>query len=153
MGTISYGVCHDCKQYIDLDKFGPWGELPSPADDLNDFKANPWLFRTLRLHAFIHTHNGHRIRVCADSDDDAYLLDDFEEQYPWPSEEFLDINKKRTRSKKLITCINNFIDYIQFRLQHTKRIEWALHRSQMARITLEKKIMDLTIGESIRTIC
>lgn len=143
MGTVYYGVCHDCKQYIDLDKFCSWGVLPLPDDDMDDFKTDDWIFRTLRLHAFIYAHNGHRIKICSETDDSFYRYD-FKEQFPWPAEEFLVINKKETRFKKLIAHLNNFFDYFQFRLQHTKRIEQALYRSQLDRITLEKKIRDLT---------
>lgn len=143
MGTIYYGVCHDCKQYVDLDKFDSWGMPPVQGDDYSDEKNDDWIFRALRLHAFIFMHNGHKIGIYTDTDDNFYR-DDFKEQWPWPSEDFLSINKKKSRFKKLITCLNNSFDYIQFRLQHTKRIEQALYQSQLARITLEKKIRDLT---------
>ena len=89
MGTIYYGVCHDCKKFIDLGKFSDWRSYED-ADhatiektSLEDYKTDHWICRTLRLHIFLYQHNGHRIGVYTEHDFD--VQDDYTEQFPWPS--------------------------------------------------------------------
>ena len=87
MGTIYYGICHDCKQYVNLDKFYSWRSYQdadhSSIDNTNleEFKTNGWISKALRLHIFLHAHNGHRIGVYTEHD---CLHEDMQEQFPWP---------------------------------------------------------------------
>jgi len=91
MGIVYYGVCHDCKKSVYLDKFY-WGAAAvscgrdgenvrdgylawfSPEDPpYHDFR--PWL-----LLAFIGRHGGHRIEFLIE--DSYYDLDDYTEEWP-----------------------------------------------------------------------
>lgn len=93
MGTCYYGVCHDCKEYIDLDKFYSWsaykGENSDYADldkeDLNEYKNNYFIYRSLRLHFFMAKHPGHRIEVMTEHNDIFYEGSGYKQVYPWPS--------------------------------------------------------------------
>ena len=71
MGTCYYGVCHDCRQFVDLDKFYGWAPWRDWADldkeDLDKFKGG-WIYRSMRLHFFLHLHNGHRVGVYTEHD-------------------------------------------------------------------------------------
>jgi len=97
MGTCYYAVCHECKKYIDLDKFYGWatynGADPCTIDkvDLADYKKDGWIYRALRLHIFLYAHNGHKLGVYSEheaenvSSEHESERDKLEEQYPWPS--------------------------------------------------------------------
>lgn len=87
MGTYYYGVCHDCGRYIDLDKFYGWAAYKN-ADhctiektELDDYKTNGWIYRALRLHIFLYTHNGHKVGVYDEHNIDICEL---KESFPWP---------------------------------------------------------------------
>jgi len=90
MGDCYYGICHDCKRYIDLDKFYAWrtykGADHSTIDNtkLEDYKNDSWIYRALRLHIFLSSHNGHRVGVYPEHDIDEDELKESKEQYPWP---------------------------------------------------------------------
>lgn len=88
MGTCYRGICHDCKQYVDLDKFYGWSAYQD-ADhatiektELEKYKNDGWIYRAMRLHIFINTHQGHRVGVYSEHEMD---LDGLKEQYHWPT--------------------------------------------------------------------
>ena len=90
MSTLYYGVCQDRKIFIDLDKFYAWATYREQADhstiqltDLNDYKEDGWIYRALRLHIFIESHNGHRLGVYTEHEFDCHD-NSFSEQYKWP---------------------------------------------------------------------
>jgi len=74
MGVWYKALCHDCREYIDLDKIPIWpgynedcaalsfdemlntGELAVSASEM-------FVFSSVRLHYFIYKHNGHRLSV------------------------------------------------------------------------------------------
>jgi hypothetical protein len=88
MGTLYYGVCHDCKRYIELDKFYGWRSYfdadhsSVEVTDLDEYKTNSWIYSALRLHIFLNAHNGHRVGVYTEHQFDK--IDEFVEQFPWP---------------------------------------------------------------------
>ena len=95
MGTCYYGVCHDCKEYIDLDKFYGWNPghrsiADIDKEDLAEWFSGSWVYRSMRLHYFIGLHNGHRIAVVdehswegwADKHPDHIAV--WKEIAPWP---------------------------------------------------------------------
>ena len=91
MGTCYCCICHDCKKFIDLDKFYSWAALANADhsnldnEDLEDYKTDGWIYRALRLQLFIHSHNGHKIEVCTEHYFDGLNdHDGYSEQYPWP---------------------------------------------------------------------
>ena len=87
MGTCYLGICHDCKQFIDLDKFYGWNAYQGADNstiektELEDYKTDGWIYRAMRLHIFLYTHNGHRVGVYSEHETDR---DGLQEQYPWP---------------------------------------------------------------------
>lgn len=88
MGTCYFGICHDCKQFIDLDKFYGWNAYQG-ADHatiektkLKDYKTDGWIYRAMRLHIFLYSHNGHRLGVYSGHETNLEVL---QEQYPWPA--------------------------------------------------------------------
>lgn len=89
MGTIYYGVCDDCRQYIDLDKFYSWAP-PTYAsiwtEDLSTYDEY-FVVRALRLNYFIKEHNGHRVSVRTEHEVEFFSEDHpmYEQVYPWPS--------------------------------------------------------------------
>ena len=95
MGTCYCCICHDCKKFIDLDKFYSWAALANADhsnldnEDLEDYKTDMWIYKALRLQLFIHTHNGHRIEVGSEHhfdgfDNETGYHPGYIEQYPWP---------------------------------------------------------------------
>ena len=104
MGTIYYCLCHDCRNYIDLDKFysfaaykddewGSKGYADIDKEDLESYGPH-FVYRTLRLQYFIYKHTDHRIGVHTEHDVeqfDWYTQDGdkpgckWKEQFPWPS--------------------------------------------------------------------
>lgn len=93
MGTCYYGICQDCKRWINLDKFWSWSACQN-ADhasiektDLEEYKENGWIYRALRLHIFLATHNGHRIGVYSEHEEESESRgnEEWREQYPWPT--------------------------------------------------------------------
>ena len=93
MGTIYYGVCHDCKQYIDLDKFYSWSAYPADDHDyadidqetLQEYHNDGFIYRSLRLHFFMTRHRGHRIGVYTEHEIfDRLIEEEYEQVYPWP---------------------------------------------------------------------
>jgi hypothetical protein len=91
MGTLYYGVCKDCKRYIELDKFYSWSaysdadHLTIDSTDLEEYKTDRWLYRALRLHIFLKAHNGHRVGVYTEHEFDVVDEKEFVEQFPWPA--------------------------------------------------------------------
>lgn len=84
MGTLLYGVCHDCREFIDLGKFYSWFRYASSdydynsieRENLHDYFKEGWVYRTLRLHVFIAHHKGHRLGVYSE-----YELEALEGEY------------------------------------------------------------------------
>ena len=94
MGTTTYCLCHDCKNYIDLDKFysfascAPGGYADIDKEDLSEF-GKGFIYRSLRLQYFIRTHTDHRIGVHTEHDVEQFGWYDsgdggWIEQFPWP---------------------------------------------------------------------
>lgn len=88
MSLLFYGVCLDCKEHIDLDKFYSWsaycGEDSGYADidkeDLSNY-GEFFVYRSLRLHLFMEKHQGHRIGVYTNNEIE---IGDTKEVFPWP---------------------------------------------------------------------
>ncbi len=121
MGICYYCVCHDCKEYIDLDKFYSWsaysdddsGYADIDKEDFDDYKNDGFIYRSLRLHYFIAKHPGHRIEVLTENH---FETDNLKEVYPWPSlgiEGYDEIDFTDPKSGRIVikTSIGNiFID-------------------------------------------
>lgn len=107
MGVLYYGVCLDCKQYIDLDKFYSFAGIQDPSvwdeqriEFIKDNAYSPvenFIFRSLRLQYFMKEHTGHRIgvydeyRFTGAPDPLDYTFDSeldeskYQEVHPWPT--------------------------------------------------------------------
>lgn len=89
MGTCFAGLCHDCKEAVDLDKFYSFCPISSLADleaeDLAEYNES-FIYRSLRLHLFMEAHKGHRLGVYRDSES-AYeeASETYTSTFPWPS--------------------------------------------------------------------
>lgn len=87
MGLCYDGVCHDCKERIDLDKFYSFSSWRIDAyadiekENLDEYKNDGFIYRSLRLHFFMEQHPGHRIQVLTENND---THDKYKEVYPWP---------------------------------------------------------------------
>lgn len=88
MGTTYYGYCDDCKTKIDLDKFYSWSAYSDDREvadiekeNLDDFRNDGWIYRSLRLHWFMQKHDSHRQGVCTEHD---LVRDGYAEQGKWP---------------------------------------------------------------------
>lgn len=89
MGTCFAGLCHDCKESIDLDKFYSFCAISCLADlegeDLADYDES-FVYRSLRLHLFMESHKGHRLGVYRDSDPEyEEASETYKDTFPWPS--------------------------------------------------------------------
>jgi hypothetical protein len=88
MGICYYGVCLDCKEYIDLDKFYSFSPWKSHADidkeNFDEYKTDSYIYRSLRLQWFISQHDGHRLSVGTEHELDIFG-NDYKEVFPWPS--------------------------------------------------------------------
>lgn len=61
MGTVYYAVCHDCKKYRDLDKFGVANRIIRSREEALD-SCNMWGnkdFHSVLLATFMMEHTGH----------------------------------------------------------------------------------------------
>ena len=100
MGTIYYCLCHDCKAYVDLDKFysfscyeadvfGVRSHADIDKERLEEFGAG-FVYRSLRLQYFMRTHTDHRLGVHTEHDVEKFdWYDDeddikWKEEIPWP---------------------------------------------------------------------
>lgn len=92
MAYSFYGVCHDCKEYVDLYKFWQW---PATGDhtyatmqtcateELEPYKDDWFIRNSVILHLFLHEHEGHRIGVYYEGETFGGAFDDcdFNEDY------------------------------------------------------------------------
>ena len=87
MGVIYYGMCLDCKQYVDLGKFysragyaGTYNQLKEELEkDLNEYKNDDFIYPSLKLHFFIQEHQGHRLGIYDENDFDDMNYPDSED--------------------------------------------------------------------------
>lgn len=95
MGVCYYGICHGCKQYIDLDKFYSFASCEGAVEaianldkeDLAFYQQENFTYRSLRLFTFMHLHKGHCVEVQNEHDFfelREYEYDKWKEVYPWP---------------------------------------------------------------------
>ena len=97
MGVIYYGLCHDCKNYIDLDKFYSFAVIDDASnadlckENLDEYGDNKgFIFRSLRLQSFIKAHRDHRIGVHTEHTVEEFWYDrddakdEWKEQMKWP---------------------------------------------------------------------
>jgi hypothetical protein len=89
MGTTYYGICHDCREFIDLDKFYGWNVVGAgreyadiDKEDLSRFNAG-WVYRSLRLHFFLARHDGHRLSVRTEHAFEGWLAITEDKEKPW----------------------------------------------------------------------
>lgn len=90
MGLISYGLCHTCRKYVDLDKFYDFAvyQPDNPFDiDLHD--KDDFIFRALRLQYFMSKHKDHKIGVHNENSVESFGWYEegrsgWIEQFPWP---------------------------------------------------------------------
>ena len=98
MGTMWYVRCLDCKEYMDLDKFysfvayrQDWcGYASIDKENLDDYKNDGFIYRSLRLHFFIDQHRGHRIAVENKHEAEDWLdvagdQQEYRQVFPWPA--------------------------------------------------------------------
>jgi hypothetical protein len=92
MSIEYFGVCHDCEEYIDLDKFYSWSSYSKDSDyadidkeNLDYYKNDGFIYRSLRLHFFMEKHPGHRIEVLDwDKFYDSGKKDIYKQVFHWP---------------------------------------------------------------------
>lgn len=90
--TSYFGVCKTCKEYIDLFNFYSWqayldlraNYVDLDKEDLDYFKDNDWIYRTIRLHFFIAKHNGHQLGVYDEDDFFGSEMKTFKNIFPEP---------------------------------------------------------------------
>jgi hypothetical protein len=73
VGVIYTIACHDCKVKQDMDKWYNFRPVDSRAEALKAFEdigADGADFRAILAVSFLYKHNGHRISVMTDLDDD-----------------------------------------------------------------------------------
>ncbi len=96
MSTIYFAVCHDCREYIDLDRLPPFpayvkGDCLIIDDE--DLEARvgdkAWVYKSMRLQFFHSEHRGHRQGVYNQHEWEGWLEEDGEHHYKnvyhWPS--------------------------------------------------------------------
>jgi hypothetical protein len=99
MGTTTYGLCHECKNYVDLDKFYSFATCTSGGyadidkETLDEFiqeHDTGWVYRSMRLQYFLKAHTDHRVGVHTEHDIEQFGWYDGDnnggwvEQFPWP---------------------------------------------------------------------
>jgi hypothetical protein len=84
MGTWYFAACHDCREYVNLEKFVNWAGYANlgwtrtdarayidtlfGADRDDAFELRKWVKQSLALHMFMAAHNGHRLGVYAEAE-------------------------------------------------------------------------------------
>ena len=140
MGTCFAGLCHDCKESVDLDKFYSFCPIRTLADleveDLSDY-GESFVYRSLRLHLFMEHHKGHRLGVYRDSDAEYENAEDYEATFHWPEKgcvetDIIDLRDKKTPRVILQTMHGDlYIDNLGsgvncFRFEDGSRIDTLL---------------------------
>ena len=88
MGTCYKGACHDCEQYIDLEKFYslclPFSAVDIQTEDLSEYYNEHFIYHTLRLHMFLGHHRGHRFGVYSEMEPSGQAIEDYQETFAMP---------------------------------------------------------------------
>lgn len=69
MGMCWYGVCLDCRAWVDLDKFSLAGAVSGSGEIDQEYAveaAQASWFRSARFIAFTMRHNGHRLHIATE---------------------------------------------------------------------------------------
>lgn len=75
MGVIYTIACHDCKVKQDMDKWYTFFPVRDRDEALHYFKNGTCNFRHILAVSFLYNHNGHRIEVRTDADDEDFAYD------------------------------------------------------------------------------
>lgn len=83
MSLDYYGVCQDCKQYVELEKFCSWAAYRDESSKQGDLEEKEvlkyvtfgFVHKSLRLHQFMFDHQGHRVGVFSENETDCWFDD------------------------------------------------------------------------------